>query len=230
MIRWADREVLPLAELPAPTLDPDQVRQVVERILARPEYRENEPGLLQQIFGFLAEWIGRLLEVILGAGRTGPLGLVVLLALVAAVTVLVLRFVSGVRRSAVRDAELAAGVGRSPQEWEAEAEEHEQAGRWGAALRCRYRQMLAMLAAQGLVDEIPGRTSGEYLAEAVANLPAAQADLAAVTAAFERVWYGNEPVGGEGVREVAVRVDRLGRAARGRRPSLAGASAGDRAT
>lgn len=225
-VGWDTREGL-LAELPSPTLDPEQVRRVVEEVLARPEYREREPGFLQRLLDVVSEAVGRLLEAILGAGTTSPLGLIVLLVLAGAITVLVLRFASGMRRSAARGAELARGTGRSPRDWEAEAEEHEREGRWRDALRCRYRLMLASLAAQGLVDEIPGRTSGEYLAEARANLPAARAELEAVTAAFEQVWYGDQPADGMRAREVAGSVGHVVAVARGGgRHAFAGAGAG----
>ncbi|MPZ89098.1 MAG: DUF4129 domain-containing protein [Nitriliruptorales bacterium] len=199
---------------------------MVEEVLARPEYRENEPAFLQRLLSAVSETVGRLLESILGAGTTSPLGLVALLLLVAAITVLVLRFVSGIRRGAARDAELSGGTGRSPRDWEAEAEDHERAGRWRDALRCRYRLMLASLAAQGLVDEVPGRTSGEYVAEAGANLPRARAELGAVTAAFEQVWYGDQPVDGRRVQEVAGTVGYVVAVARGgRHLALAGSGA-----
>ena len=54
------------------------------------------------------------------------------------------------------------GGARTAAQWRAEAAAHDAAGRWREALRCRYRALVAELAGRGLVEEIPGRTSGEY--------------------------------------------------------------------
>lgn len=190
------------------------MRRVAEQVLSRPEYRENEPGLFQQALDLLAEGLGRVLERVLGAGTNNLVGTVVVVVLSVALVALVVRFVSGVRRDPGTAAALSAAPGRAPREWEAEAEEHERAGRWREALRCRYRLLLARLAARGLVDEVPGRTSGEYLSEARASLPAAADDLRAVTLAFERTWYGNAPADAAAVQRVAEAVDRIEATAR----------------
>jgi hypothetical protein len=196
---------------------------VTDEVLARVEYRANDPGLLRRIYQFILEWIGRALDSVVGAGRQSLVGTAVVLVITLVIVVLLLRFVRGVRRDPGQDPGLAGAAGRSPGEWRAEAEQHERAGRWREALRSRYRLLLALLAAHGLIEEVPGRTSGEYLAEAVASLPAARQDLRDVTLAFERVWYGGQRVDGDGVRAVAAAVDRIDAVARGGRvPVLAG--------
>jgi hypothetical protein len=194
-------------------------------VLSRAEYQEADPGLVRRILSFLGEWLGRALENIVGAGEQNVVGTTVIVVVTLVTVFLVLWFVRGVRRDPGQDVALSGTPGRPPREWLAEAEEHERAGRWREALRCRYRLLLARLAAQGLVDEVPGRTSGEYLAEATQSVPAAAADLRGVTLAFERVWYGNHPVGGAEVGQVAEAVERVDAVARGARiPVQAGAS------
>src|SRR5207244_8332949 len=84
---------------------------------------------------------------------------------------------------------------RPPGDWEAGAAGHEAAGRWRDAVRCRYRALVADLARRGVVDEVPGRTSGEYRAEVTASLPAAAADFTGATDLFERAWYGAADAG-----------------------------------
>ena len=193
-------------------------------MLARPEFRENAPGLLSQFASLLREWLGRFLEAIVGAGRGQVVGTVVTVAFMVVVVVLVARLASRVRGDAARDVAVPGATGRAPREWLAEAEAHERAGRWREAVRCRYRLLVARLAARGLVDEVPGRTSGEYLREAADNLPAARDDLRLATTAFDLAWYGDRtPDAGE-VRRVAEAVDRVeGVAAGARPPALAGA-------
>lgn len=187
-------------------------------------YRENVPGIVERGLEPAGEWLGRLLEVLFGSGRQTTVGTGVVVVLSLIVVFLLLRFVRGVRRDPGQDLALSGAPGRPPREWLAEAERHERAGRWRDALRCRYRLMLARLAAQGLVDEVPGRTSGEYLAEAIQGVPAAAQDVRGITLAFERVWYGNRPVDADEVRHVAEAVDRVDAAARGARaPAQVGA-------
>jgi hypothetical protein len=102
------------------------------------------------------------------------------------------------------------GTPRRPAaDWRAEAEAHERAGAWRPAVRCRYRALVAELAARGLVDEVPGRTAGEYRHQVRRNLPDAAADFAGATELFELAWYGRaEPGAPEAsrVRELSGRV------------------------
>lgn len=212
-------------DLPRGALDRDEVRRVTDEVLARPEYRENGEGLLGQIWGFVQELLGRVLEAVVGSGRQTFLGTAVTLVVVGLVVVLLVRFLRGVRHDPGQAPGLGDATGRAPREWLAEAEQHERAGRWREALRCRYRLLLARLAAAGLVDEVPGRTSGEYLAEALSTLPAARDDLRAVTLAFDRVWYGDQPVDGPEVARVAQAVERVDAATRARRGLAVGAGA-----
>jgi Domain of unknown function (DUF4129) len=158
--------------------------------------------------------LGRFLEAVIGVGEQNLVGTVAVVALLGVILVLVARFLRGVRRDPGQDLALALAPGRSPREWQAEAEEHERAGRWREALRCRYRLLLARLAVRGLIEEVPGRTSGEYLVEAIDALPDAAADLRAVTVAFERAWYGNQAVDAAQVRTAAQAVDRIEAGAR----------------
>jgi hypothetical protein len=51
------------------------------------------------------------------------------------------------------------------------------------------------LAARGLVEEVPGRTAGEYRREVGRAVPAAAADFAGATELFEVAWYGRSDTG-----------------------------------
>ncbi|HJU00766.1 MAG TPA: DUF4129 domain-containing protein, partial [Actinomycetes bacterium] len=59
----------------------------------------------------------------------------------------------------------------------------------------RYRALVADLAARGLVEEVPGRTAGEYRREIGRAAPAASADFAGATELFEVAWYGRADTG-----------------------------------
>lgn len=210
-----------LADLSVPRVDPAEVRRITDEVLAGPQYAEIQPGLVSQVWDAGLEQFGRAVEAITRSGEQGLVGALVVLGLVAVVVVLVVRFVSGVRRDPGLALVLSGAVGRSPQDWAAEAEGHERAGRHRDALRCRYRYLIAALAAQGLVDEVPGRTTGEYLSETTAAVPDASTELRRVTTAFERVWYGDGRADGAAVHAVHSDVDAVLAAARGERVGAA---------
>lgn len=83
---------------------------------------------------------------------------------------------------------------REPVNWRAEAEQHRRAGRYRDALRCRYRALVGDLARSGLVDEIPGRTTGEERAQLRRVRPGAHVPFSAAADLFDGAWYGHLPV------------------------------------
>jgi hypothetical protein len=196
--RWAALAATAVAgDLPAPTRDPDRVREAVREVLARPEFRPPDRTLLQRAFDWLLEQVGRLLAELGASGAGGIVGLAVLVLALLWIVLLAARFSRGLTSSPeVRAA--VPGVPRRPAtDWRAEAEAHERAGAWRAAVRCRYRALVAELAARGLVDEVPGRTAGEYRGEVRRNLPDAAADFAGATELFELAWYGRGETGAQ---------------------------------
>jgi hypothetical protein len=84
---------------------------------------------------------------------------------------------------------------REPTNWRAEAEEHRRSGRYREALRCRYRALVGDLARRGLIDEIPGRTTGEERAQLRRVRPGASPPFNAAADLFDGAWYGNFDVG-----------------------------------
>lgn len=193
--------------LPAPAAPADEVRRVVAEVLSRPEYAEAAPSFVARVRGWLAEQLGRLLEAVVGTGQASLIGSLLFAVAVAVAVVLAVRFARALRRDPETVAVTADGVGRHPADWAAEADAHEAAGDYRKALRCRYRHVIAVLAAAGVVDEAPGRTTGEYLAQARNRRPAAGDDLAAVTRAFEAAWYGQAPVDAAVLEAVRARGD-----------------------
>lgn len=189
-------------DLPRPAADAEEVRRAVTEVLSRREYAEAAPSLAARARAWLAEQFGRLLEAVGGTDQASLIGSLLILGVALAAAVLAVRFARRVQRDPAVAAVSGDGIGRDPADWEAEAAEHERAGRRREALRCRYRALIAGLAGAGVVDEAPGRTTGEYLAEVRTRRPAAAADVAAVTAAFEAAWYGHEPVGSATLDEV----------------------------
>jgi hypothetical protein len=195
-------------ELPVPTWEPGQVREAVREVLARPEFRPPDRPLLSRLLDWLLELVGRLLAALGGSGAGGIVGLVLLGLLLAGVGLVVARFSRGLTRSPEVAAAIPGAPRRSAAEWRTEAEGHERAGDWRQAVRARYRALVAELAARGLVEEVPGRTAGEYRREVGRSLPGAAADFAGATELFEVAWYGRSETGS---REAARLGDLSGR-------------------
>lgn len=170
-------------------------------MLARPEFAEAQPSAFDRILGYVLDRVFAVLFRLFldDGGGISVVRVVVFAIVLLAVGYLVWRFLRGVGREASRGDELSRGLGRPPTDWAAEAEEHERASRHREAVRCRYRLLLARLAERGVVEEVAGRTSGEYLREARAAIPSASADLTTVTDIFERAWYADEAVTAEDV-------------------------------
>ena len=83
---------------------------------------------------------------------------------------------------------------REPVNWRTEADEHRRAGRYRDAVRCRYRALVGDLARKGLIDEIPGRTTGEERMQLRVVAPDAAPAFNAAANLFDGAWYGNLPV------------------------------------
>ena len=182
-------------ELRAPDRDPQQVREVVREVLSRPEFRPAHRSLTERVFAWVLEVIGRLLAALGGSGAGGIVGLLLLALVLVGVGVLAARFSRGLTPSPEVAAAVPGGRRRSAAEWRADAEAQEGAGAWRDAVRSRYRALVADLAARGLVEEVPGRTAGEYRREVGHALPAAAGDFAGATELFEVAWYGRADTG-----------------------------------
>lgn len=96
---------------------------------------------------------------------------------------------------------------REPGNWRREADAHRREGRYRDALRCRYRALVGDLARHGLIDEIPGRTTGEERAQLRRAAPAAAPPFDRAADLFDSAWYGNVDVG-EGDDDAFVELER----------------------
>jgi hypothetical protein len=181
--------------LRVPVQDPQEVREVVRGVLSRPEFRPPERSLLERLLDWGLEAIGRLLAALGGSGAGGIVGLVLLALVLVGVGILAARFSRGLTPSPEVAAAVVGSRRRSAAEWRAEAEAQERTGAWRHAVRSRYRALVADLAARGLVEEVPGRTAGEYRREVGRALPAASSDFADATELFEVAWYGRAGTG-----------------------------------
>jgi hypothetical protein len=186
--------------LPVPQPDPAQVRAQARALLRRAEFRPARRSWWSAAIHWLLKEAGKLLGDLFGIGGGSGIGawlaIAVLAVIIGLVVLLVVR--SWVRMPSDPSRPVfvtAATAGRSALDWRAEAAAHERARRWRDALRCRYRALVADLARRGVIEEIPGRTAGEYRGAVRTTLPAVAGDFAGATELFEAAWYGDRPTG-----------------------------------
>jgi hypothetical protein len=185
------------AELPVPQRSPEEVERTIDDVLARPEYRRESPTIIERGRRWVRDQFSRLLSALFRGGRGTLLAWAIVGALAALVIVLSVRFARGVTPDPAHALIVPPLARKTAGEWRSEAAAHERAGEWRLALRARYRAMIADLAARGVVDDVPGRTSGEYVVEVDEGAPRVRDEFAGATALFERAWYGNRPTGAD---------------------------------
>lgn len=193
----------------APESSAERVHEAIERILAQPEFGPASRSPVDRGREVVAERIGAVLDALFAGDAGSAVGWAVVALLVAVTVALAVRFSRGVRADPLLAMSPPGGARRPATDWRADADAHEAAGRWRAALRCRWRALVADLAGRGLVVEAPGRTAGEYRRQVEEAAPAAAADFDAATALFEDAWYGDraaDAVQAERLQALSVRV------------------------
>jgi hypothetical protein len=173
--------------------DASTIRRTAHDILSRPEFRPPPESPLTSLRRWAFNQLGRLLEAVVGGSALGLVGLVCAVVTVAGLGWLVWHLRGTSARASRRTGVIIEGAPRRVEDWLAEAATCEASGDWRGALRCRYRALVAELARRGLVEELPGRTTGDYRRAIVSAAPAAAADFAAATELFEFAWYADRP-------------------------------------
>ncbi|GAC1376937.1 MAG: DUF4129 domain-containing protein [Acidimicrobiales bacterium] len=180
--------------------DPPSVRHLAHEIVSRPEFRQAPPSPIDR----LRRWVfGRIAHVVQAAlsGRMTVVGITLLVGIALLVAYLGYRVVRGVSTDRRATADLPGGTARPPSDWLREATDCEARGDWRGALLARYRALLAELALRHLIDEVPGRTTGEYRLAVSGALPAATESFSGATELFDSTMYGARETGpGEATR------------------------------
>jgi hypothetical protein len=188
--------------LPEPQLDAPRVREAIEAILARREFAPEPRSWTERARDLVIERLGDLLGALFDGGAGGLVGWIVVGVLTVVAVLAALRFTRGLRGDPTATSDTDRAQRRPAADWQAAAAAHEAAGEWRAALRCRWRALVADLDGRGLVEEVPGRTAGEYRRQVAVALPGAAPDFDAATALFEEAWYGEHPAGAEQVERL----------------------------
>jgi len=170
------------------------IRQAAHDILSQAQFRQPAENPIDRFRHWLGRQVGRALSAAL-TGHLGVIGGAVLLIVVALLVWLVVRTVRGTHGDPSVSGFVVTTSRRAAADWLADAARCEAAGDWRGALRCRYRALIAELSRRGLVDEVPGRTSGEYRQEVARSLPKVADAFGDATDLFELVVYGDSPAG-----------------------------------
>ena len=172
------------ADAPAGATDATAARRSAAAILAGPDYRTRQGGVLARALS----WLGDLLGIPAGAG--GVIGLIVLGGALAALGGLIALLAGSVRRRRVRERSFAAAAGAlgvgsaSPEELERRAAAAEAAGRFEEAMRLQLAAALTRLDEAGAIHVRRDTTVGQV----ARSLASPHFDEAAVR--FAGVVYG----------------------------------------
>jgi hypothetical protein len=210
---------------PRSSADADEVRRTVEDVLREPAFTAAQDTWLAGLRDDIRQWFLERLQDLFSSGAGTVLAWVLVgLAVVVGLAVAV-RALQGTRRGATASDGPAAVVvsRRPPADWLADARAAQAAGDLGEAVRCGYRAVVASLAGAGALEEVPGRTVGEYRTQVADHRPDRLDDFTRASDVFERVWYARRPATGDDVRAVVTVAEAL---ADGRRGSRVGAGTG----
>jgi hypothetical protein len=175
----------------------EEIRHLADDILARPEFRQPEPSLIEQARDWVEKRIGDILDAAFSGSAGSLVGWVVLLVAVGLIIWSATRFSRTVQAGGRVGIEVEGIHRRSPAQWRAEAEDHEAAGAWKEALRCRYRALIGDLVAEGVLDDVAGRTTGEFRRDVTERAPDRSEAFSAATELFELAWYADRPTGAD---------------------------------
>jgi hypothetical protein len=182
-------------------LDPDQARETADEILLRPEFRAEEPSLLDRAIDWVLERLGDVLTTILPGGGGTVIGWLVLMVALALIAYLVWRFAPH-RLSRLRQARLEPDheliEGRTRDQWLAEAEAAERDGDWARGVQARWHALVAGLADRSQLADDPAATSGEHrrsFATGTAADPGRVDRFGGATELYEDIWFGGRPAG-----------------------------------
>lgn len=217
--------VVPAVAWPRSTVDGDVADRTVEQVLREPAFTTARRSWLARLRDDARQWfIDRLAALFESGAGTVLAWSLVGLAVVVGVLVAA-RALRDVRRGAAAEQGVTAvTVTRRPAaDWLADARAARDDGDLDEAVRCGYRAVVAGLAASGDLDEVPGRTVGEYRAQVRANQPPRMDGFARASDVFERVWYARRPADREDVDTVLAVADQVA-PARPRARAAAGAT------
>ncbi|MFI5709689.1 DUF4129 domain-containing protein [Kribbella sp. NPDC051620] len=173
----------------------DEAAREAAKELAKPAYGQAGDNVISRIIGHILDWIGDLLSNLTGQSTDGRAGLAMLLGLIVLVVIVVLwragvlRTTRGTKGQAVFESDRPLGASA----YRSQSVEEAARGDYAAAVRSRFRACVAELTERTVLDERPGRTAYEAVADAGRVVPALREPLQPAALVFTEVVYGNRP-------------------------------------
>ncbi len=201
-------------DLETPEWDPDDVEKSAEDILARNEFQPRPRSLLERFSEWLTEQLAELFSRFGGSGAPNLIAYT-LMAVFAVVVLWLLwklirdRFIRLPEKAEKPEPTIEIEAPLSARELRSEVERFERDGNWKEAVRARYRLLVSELVERGTLEDIAGRTPGEYRRAMFRDHPENAESFAAVTDVFERIWYGDEPATSEDSALIRTASDRI---------------------
>lgn len=179
------------------TVDPGEARREARDILSGAEYSPPEQSPVERAVDWLFDRLGDAIATLTGGGPGSVIGWAIVFLLGAGAIWLLVRALA-VPSVPARDRADGLRYGtethRDATVWEAEAERLVTAGDLRGALRCRHQALVARLVTRAGVDDVPGRTAGEYRDLLAGRISHEAGTASRVTERFEAAWYGGRPV------------------------------------
>ena len=209
--------VEPVRMAPAPDDGSDNPRIILERILARKEFRDvkrPQPTIWEILQQKIAKFLTRLLGGFFASSVFSEISNVVIWILAGAAFVVLAVWIYGTLKQFSRRelANLSRDVPVSARpwpEWLMRAHEAAAAGDWRDAVRLAYWGGISFLESNGLWPPDRARTPREYLCMLPSSSEHGET-LAALTRKFETVWYGGAEAGPESFSESLNCLERMG--------------------
>ncbi len=212
-----------MSDLPVSETNADDAGEITDEVLRSPDFNY-EPTILERIGEWVSDRIDSLIQPFLNIGGGGATGRVIAYLFLVLAAVALVWLIWRLLRDRFPKPEMSPdkpvidiSPWMRPADLRKAAEEFEAAGEWREALRARYRLLVAQLVEMHLIENPPGRTTGEYNRAVSAKLPAIAEDFDDATRDFERVWYGQFDTNPASVAVMAARADELPKIAKGSR-------------
>lgn len=171
----------------------DDVRRAVDEVLSRRAYADQEPSWWSDLLEQARRWFAERLLDLLAAASGATIGWSILAVAVTVALIVAWRLTRGTRWDRVTDDAVVDLERRSAEDWSARSREAEGRGDLREAVRTAYRAVLAAYVEAGAIDEVPGRTVGEYRREVGAADPLRRADFDRASDTVEAVLYADRP-------------------------------------
>ncbi|MEU4196322.1 DUF4129 domain-containing protein [Kribbella sp. NPDC026611] len=185
-----------LLDEPPVDIGRDQAAQEAAKELSKSAYRESGGSLLQRGLQKVLDWVADFLDSLSGTSSNGHAGLGMLIGLLVLIVVVVLWRAGILRTSGRKRGSQAVFDTDRPQrasEYRALAEQQAASGEYALAVRSRFRACVAELTERTVLDERPGRTAYEVVADAVKVALDLGERLQPAALIFTEVVYGNRP-------------------------------------